>query len=119
MNDIKGLSNYLNQLSGAARGVSRTDAARPQGLSDSDRARESGEIVETDRDTLSLTTAATKLRDLTSGLDQIPAVDRKRVDAVRNALAEGSFRINPERVADKLMNIEQLLGGAAPGLTRQ
>jgi len=119
MVNIKGLGNLPNQLPGAAQHPSRPGAARPQGASDSDRAGENSEIVETDGDKLSLTAAATRLRDLTSGLNQLPAVDRKRVDAVRNSLAEGSFRINPERIADKLMEVEQLLGKAAPRLTRQ
>jgi|GEM_PF-1160807 len=119
MSIIKGLGNNLNQFPGPAQRASRADAARSQGATDSDRARESGEIVETDGDKLSLTAAASKLRDLTNGLEQLPAVDRKRVEAVRNSLADGSFRINPERIADKLMQVEQLLGKSAPRLSRQ
>lgn len=49
------------------------------------------------------------LRAPESGLESPPVVDSQRVAAVRNAVEQGTFVINPERIADKLIGLEQAL----------
>lgn len=39
------------------------------------------------------------------------AVDQKRVDQVRQALADGSYTINPARIAEQMLALDQQLGG--------
>lgn len=62
-------------------------------------------------DTVSLTDVQTRVQELTSKLDQVPVVDAQRVEAVRNALADGSHVMDTARAADKLVRLERELGG--------
>ena len=41
----------------------------------------------------------------------LPVVDTQRVDAVKKALADGTYRIKPERIADKMLGFENALTG--------
>ncbi len=45
----------------------------------------------------------------------MPAVDAKRVEQFRQALADGSYQIDTEAVADKLANFEAMLSGPQGG----
>ena len=59
-----------------------------------------------------LTETASKLRRLQATLAEIPIVDPKRVEEARRALAEGSYRVDPERIAEKFVRLEQILNGS-------
>lgn len=60
---------------------------------------------------MSLTDTAARLRKLESTLAQLPVVDRQRVEATRQAIADGSYRVDPARVAEKLLAFESALTG--------
>ena len=60
---------------------------------------------------MSLTDTAARLRKLESTLAQLPVVDRQRVEAPRQAIADGSYRVDPARVAEKLLAFESALTG--------
>lgn len=57
-------------------------------------------------DTVSLTDTATRLRSLENTLATLPVVDSQRVEDIQQALAEGRFEIDPERIAAKMMSFE-------------
>ena len=61
-------------------------------------------------DTVSLTNAAAQISNLENTLAELPVVDTQRVDAIKQALADGSYQIDAERVADKLLSLENSLG---------
>lgn len=61
-------------------------------------------------DQISLTPTAQQLRGLEQQIADQPVVDTQKVDAVKEALANGSFEINPDRIASKLMSLEKALG---------
>lgn len=61
-------------------------------------------------DTVKLTGVALGLQNLDSAIARTPAVDVKRVDALRNAIANGNYQIDPHAIAAKLLGSEQLLG---------
>ncbi|MBI3560105.1 MAG: flagellar biosynthesis anti-sigma factor FlgM [Gammaproteobacteria bacterium] len=58
------------------------------------------------QDKVSLTDMAARLKSLEQKLAEQPDVDQARVDKVRTAMAKGEYRVDPERVADKMMNFE-------------
>ena len=74
-------------------GVSTDAAARPVEAADS----------------LRLTGEATSLQALQRQLSTAPAVDNARVQAVREALENGSYRINPEAIAQRMLDMDQQL----------
>lgn len=51
---------------------------------------------------------------LVAGLErriaETPAVDRERVEALRTAIAEGRYEVRPDRIAERLLAMERLLG---------
>lgn len=56
-----------------------------------------------------LTETASKLRRLQATLADIPIVDPKRVEEARHAIAEGRYRIDSQRLAEKFVQLERML----------
>jgi negative regulator of flagellin synthesis FlgM len=63
---------------------------------------------------LQLTGAGRQLAALSQSLLEKPAIDEARVAAVKAKLDSGSYEIDPQRVADKLLRMESDLSSAAP-----
>jgi negative regulator of flagellin synthesis FlgM len=63
-------------------------------------------------DRVSLTGEARQLQELETRLASEPVVDSQRVEAVRSAVENGTFTVNPERIAEKLMSLEEALTDA-------
>lgn len=62
-------------------------------------------------DSLKLTGEATGLQALQRELAARPAVDETRVQAVREALASGTYRIDPEAIAASMLALDAQLDG--------
>ncbi len=56
-----------------------------------------------------ITGTARQLADLEQVLKEMPAVDEAKVAAISSALEAGTYQIQPERIADQLLHIEQAL----------
>ena len=52
---------------------------------------------------------APSLQALQRQLSTAPAVDNARVQAVREALENGSYRINPEAIAQRMLDMDNSL----------
>lgn len=65
-----------------------------------------------DRSTVALSTAATTLLNGSTGVQAAGAeFDAEKVDRIRREIEQGSYRVNPEAIADKLLtNARELLG---------
>lgn len=61
-------------------------------------------------DQLKLTDSALALQQAARS-DDSSAIDPQRVEQVRKALADGSYRIDPARIADRMLALEQQIGG--------
>lgn len=61
-----------------------------------------------------LTGAARNLAAIEQTLRAMPAVDDLRVSVVRQRLESGDYQVDPQRVADKLLQLETDLGRGAP-----
>jgi len=61
-------------------------------------------------DTVSLTDTATQLQSLQQTLADAPVVDNDRVSAIKAAIAEGSYSVDPAELANNMINFEQQLG---------
>lgn len=62
--------------------------------------------VKTKSDSFKMTGSASKLQELESRIAQMPVVDAQHVEAVRRSLATGSFTIDPQSAADKMLAME-------------
>jgi len=71
-----------------AKGTAKVETPTPQGGSDS----------------LTLTESSTRIRALESQLAAIDVADAGKVESVKAALANGTFAVNAEVVADRLID---------------
>jgi len=60
-------------------------------------------------DTVSLTETSAQLRSIESSLAALPVVDTQRVEAIKQSIADGSYQIDAQSVADKLIDFEAIL----------
>ena len=60
-------------------------------------------------DQLSLTSSAQLLKELNEAIAASPEVDQSRVDAIKQAIADGSYEVDSGRIADKLLNLDDQL----------
>jgi negative regulator of flagellin synthesis FlgM len=61
-------------------------------------------------DQVQLSQEAQKLGQLQAKINASPDVNLEKVNEIRKAIAEGKFHVNPERIAEALLNQEELLG---------
>ena len=59
-----------------------------------------------------ITEQARQLATLEQAVQSAPIVDETRVAAIRQAIEEGSYEVSPERIADKLLRMDQDLAAA-------
>lgn len=84
--------------------VSTGRAAKRTG--DSTRSSASGSASSSTEDA-HITDSARKLADLEQVVQALPAVDSSRVAEVSTSIQNGTYQINPERIADKLLQSEK------------
>lgn len=61
-------------------------------------------------DQVVLSQEAQTLGRLQAKINSSPDVDLEKVAEIRRAIAEGRFEINPERIAENMLNQDELLG---------
>ena len=57
-------------------------------------------------DTVSMTNQVTRLKEIETQLASYPEVDSARVSEIKQSLADGSYKIDAESIANKLIEIE-------------
>lgn len=63
-------------------------------------------------DSVSVTDKASRLLALEDTLASLPVVDHEKVAAIKQAIADGSYQVNSERIAAKLIAFESGQGGS-------
>jgi negative regulator of flagellin synthesis FlgM len=101
--DVTKITGYHNRpvQAGTDKKVSRTNDAS---TGSSPQAVSSGSPIQ-------ITDQARQLAALEQAVQGMPVVNEARVAEIRNAIEEGRYEVAPERIADKLITIEQDLGG--------
>ncbi len=104
------MPNKINELGGATPGASASlGAPRTPGTvaSGSDPAAAQPSAAAGD---VHITDTASFLASLEPALRGAPAVDAAKVAAIRTAIEQGQYTVQPEHVATQLMQIERALG---------
>ena len=83
----------------------RSEAAKPAASQGQGRpaAAQSGAAS----DTVSITQSGLLMRKLEELVQSTPVVDRERVAAIKESLASGTYEIDDQRVADKMLRFER------------
>lgn len=89
--------NLNNINSGPIRDSGRPDQASPQRPGNDTDSDVSGDRVELSQGAKALTALAE---------DTTPAVDAEKVEAIREAIAEGRYHVDPVRLAEKFIELE-------------
>ena len=98
-------SNNINSSSGAPRNRVDTNAADTQ-KSSSDA---SGTKAETSaKPEVSLSSQAQTLSRLESSIQSVSDVDSDRVAEIKKAIADGSFKIDADSIADRMLTQDEL-----------
>ncbi|MCW9012228.1 MAG: flagellar biosynthesis anti-sigma factor FlgM [Gammaproteobacteria bacterium] len=63
----------------------------------------------TAEDTVSLSEKSVQVRELQQQLSNIPEVDAEKVAAIKQEIAKGNYPLDPERIAENLINLEKAL----------
>jgi negative regulator of flagellin synthesis FlgM len=97
------IASLITQTSGQGTPVEK------QGHGNTNSPSGDSTATQTGSDRVSLTGEARQLQELETRLASQPVVDSQRVEAVRSAVENGTFTINPERIAEKMMSLEEAL----------
>lgn len=90
-------------LNGATLGTARkTTSAQAASAGSQDATQQHSSEV-------SITSTASLLAHLEQSLADKPAVDQKRVDAISKALSDGTYKVQPDKIAHGLIHSEQTL----------
>ena len=94
-----------------ATGQAELNSTRNVNARDNSKADQSKAVSdsETRTDTVSLTNTATQLQSLQQTLSEVPDVNSEKVEALRAAIADGSYSVDVYDVAQNLIEFEQLL----------
>lgn len=98
-NDITGINSGRTQQSGDRH----VHGSKNSGHSDKGNMSSMGG---SGSDKVTLTGTAAKLKEIEGNLAEQPVIDAARVQDVKDSLKAGDFKVNPERVADKMLNFE-------------
>ncbi|HET6803855.1 MAG TPA: flagellar biosynthesis anti-sigma factor FlgM [Frateuria sp.] len=88
-----------NQANGTAAGSGNAASDAPASVPGKD-------------DSVRLTDSARALQDAAK-VDGQGAIDTKRVEKIRQAIADGSYQVNPAAIADKMIALDAQIGGPA------
>jgi|LNFM01.1.fsa_nt_gb negative regulator of flagellin synthesis FlgM len=72
-------------------------------------------VAQTSSEVVKLTDLGSRLQALTQSVADVPAVDSKRVEQFRQAIADGSYQIDADAVAEKLSSFESMLASGPQG----
>jgi len=92
-----GIENRPAQV-GSDRTVKKAPGGPPQAAPAVEVAKQGAGVQITD--------SARQLAALEQAIRAMPDVDEGRVQTIRAAIADGSYKVQPDRIAEKLMRIE-------------
>lgn len=100
------LNGLASMNAGARSKVSDASATVQQGAAEKQSATTAAQNQPT---TVKLSSEAQMLSKLEDQLAQLPDADEDRIASIKQAIANGTFSVNPERIASKLASLEDQL----------
>lgn len=101
----------LTGLSSTSTASNRTRLDGNTGTGQSAKGEKSVDSPRPQSETVKLSSEALSLQKLEEQASSLPDVDSDRVAQIRQAIEDGSFNVDAERVAAKMIGLEQKLFG--------
>ena len=101
------MSIEINGIQPSKVSSATDDSQVKQAVEQTSTQQESGKS--TTVDTVSLSDNAVQLGKLDNTAVSTPVVDTQRVEQVKQAIKDGTYEVDPAKVADKLMQFESIL----------
>ncbi|MFB9134993.1 flagellar biosynthesis anti-sigma factor FlgM [Vibrio sp. AK197] len=92
-------------LTTSTRNTSRTDS---NASSSTESAKSSSSAAQ---DAVSLSSQGKAIGEMHNQMASQPAFDKAKVAAIKEAIANGSYSVDPEKLADNMVKFEKELGG--------
>lgn len=86
----------------------RSEAAKPAGSQEQSRTA-SADKSPAANDTVSITQSGMLMSRLEELVQRTPVVDQERVAAIKDAIASGTYEVDAQRIADRLLKLEREL----------
>lgn len=105
------MPNRIKGMDGGSIGPDSSNPIEKIRVSTPVNSGSSGASASTPRsDSVHITNSARTMASLSEAVSSSPDVDTNRVAALQQAIAAGVYQINPERIANKMIGLEQDLG---------
>ncbi|MFW6309438.1 MAG: flagellar biosynthesis anti-sigma factor FlgM [bacterium] len=62
---------------------------------------------ETRDDKLDISNKARQIKEMEKSLDKLPEIRKEKVEQIKTALKNGTYEVEPEKVAEKILNNSQ------------
>lgn len=96
-----------SKINGVGGGPPRLDGSKPAAPARTNRSESAPQAASADA--VSLTDSAQLLVRLEKAIEDVPVIDRERVETIKSAIADGSYAVNAERVATEVLRMETAL----------
>lgn len=110
------MTNNINGISDSLRQASELSSRRAEAQGGRDTADPSKPGGPSAGESVHLTDTANQLRELERQIGTLPVVDAQRVESLRQSIADGSYEVDAERVAEKLIAFEFGHGSRGPSV---
>ena len=100
------ISMNINKLTGGldGGGRTRTDPASPQKTSSPEK-----EVQASGDDQVKLSSRSINIQQIEAEVSKLPEVDDNTIDRIRNAINNGEYKIDYQRLAGKMLDFEDKL----------
>ncbi|HEY9202233.1 MAG TPA: flagellar biosynthesis anti-sigma factor FlgM [Gammaproteobacteria bacterium] len=102
------MTNPINPMNRASANALNNNTAAGSKANDADALAKSGSKPASE-DTVSLSTRSQQVIELQQHLDSSTGIDRARVDAIKQQIADGNYPLDAEKIAENMLKIEQSL----------
>lgn len=106
------MSNRIKGLDGGSIGPGSSNPIETIRISTPVNPAAADSSSNTQADSVHITQSARSLAALSQAVQDTPDIDSGRVAATQQALASGAYTINPERIASRMLQLEQDLNAA-------
>lgn len=100
------MTNPINPLGRTSAGTINSNTAKTQSKDSAESSTTGNARTE---DTVSLSQESQQVIELQQRIKNAPEIDSAKVEAIKQEIARGNYPLDPEKIAENLINLEQSL----------